>query len=95
MKRQTHILTLGGVICAALFAFAYVAAPASCEWGLTAYFWSGVASVLALFVMPAILQKDRSVLRRVALGLGLATLGVVVWFVGLEVANVRILCRLF
>ena len=82
-------------VCAALFAFAFVAAPKSCEWGLAAYFWSGVAAVLALFALPALLRKDASVGKRIALGCAFAAAGLASWIAGLFAANVRILCRLF
>lgn len=37
---------------AALFAFAFVASPYSCEWGLSAYFFAGLAILLALAAAP-------------------------------------------
>jgi putative membrane protein len=39
---------IAAALCLGLFAFAFVAAPRSCEWGLAAYFWSGVATIVAL-----------------------------------------------
>jgi hypothetical protein len=72
-----------------------VAAPHSCEWGLTAYFWSGVAALPALVATPVVLNTDRTVVKRVLLGLGLAAVGLAVWVGGLFAANVRIMCRLF
>ncbi|MCL4799858.1 MAG: hypothetical protein KJ025_09750 [Burkholderiales bacterium] len=95
MKRGKRTLVIGGAICAALFAFAFVAAPRSCEWGLAAYFWSGVGSVAALFAVPVVLRTDCSGLRRAALGFAFAALGAGVWLGGLVAANVRIICRLF
>lgn len=95
MARKTKLLAIGGGVCAALFAFAFVAAPHACEWGLTAYFWSGVASLLILFATPFALRTDRTILVRVGLGFGFAVLGAAIWFAGLFAANVRILCRLF
>ena len=95
MTRPTLVISIGGAICAALFVFAFIAAPQSCEWGLTAYFWSGVASLIVLLAVPMVVRTDRSIPGRVALGLGLAALGVAVWVAGLFAANVRIMCRLF
>ena len=95
MARKTKLLAIGGGVCAALFAFAFVAAPHACEWGLTAYFWSGVASLLILFATPFALRTDRTILVGVGLGFGFAVLGAAIWFAGLFAANVRILCRLF
>ncbi|TAK79808.1 MAG: hypothetical protein EPO20_30720 [Betaproteobacteria bacterium] len=89
------MLVIVGGVCAALFAFAFVAAPHSCEWGLTAYFWSGVASLLILFATPFALRTDRTTLVRVGFGFGFAVLGAAIWFAGLVAANVRIMCRLF
>ena len=39
---QSRVFKIAGACCLALFVFAFVAAPHSCEWGLTAYFWAGV-----------------------------------------------------
>ena len=95
MPRQTLVISIAGAICAALFAFAFVAAPKSCEWGLDAYFWCGVACLVVLLVVPVAIRTEHSVPARVALGLGLAALGAAVWAAGLFAANVRIMCRLF
>ena len=95
MTRRTLVISIGGAICAALFGFAFVAAPRSCEWGLAAYFWSGMAALVVLLAIPVAIRTDRSVLGRVALGLGLAAIGAAVWMAGLFAANVRIMCRLF
>lgn len=92
---KTKVLAVAGGVCVALFAFAFVAAPHSCEWGLTAYFWSGVAAVLILFATPFMLRSDRTVPVRIGLGLGFAALAFAVWVGGFAAANVRIMCRLF
>lgn len=95
MPRQTLALVTGGVLCAALFAFAFVAAPKSCEWGLAAYWWSGVACVLVLFALPFALRAAPSMRGRIGLALAFAVAGCGAWVAGLFAANVRILCRLF
>ncbi len=95
MDQKTKVLAIAGGICAALFAFAFVAAPHSCEWGLTAYFFSGVAALLALFAAPFALRTDRTILVRLGFAFGFAVLGAAIWFAGLVAANVRIMCRLF
>lgn len=82
-------------LCAALFAFAFVAAPYSCEWGLDAYFWAGVGVVLALGVLPFAARGSLTGGRRVQLASLHVALGVAVWLAGLFLANVRIMCRLF
>ena len=95
MNQRSHTLWLASGICAALFAFSFVAGPKSCEWGLAAYFWAGVAALLALFVAPLVLRTDRTFLMRSAFGLAFSIAGIAVWFAGLEAGNVRIMCRLF
>src|SRR5262245_57866408 len=88
MNRGELTLKAGGGIGAALFAFAFVAAPKSCEWGLAAYFWLGVAALVALFALPMVLQTDRTALQRAAFGVGFAAFGAAVWIAGLFIANV-------
>ena len=78
----------------ALFAFAFVAAPASCEWGET-YAGAGLASVAVLAVMPFALRADPTVAARAGLAALLVAAVAAAWFAGLFAANVRILCRLF
>lgn len=95
MPRRTLALITGGILCAVLFAFAFVAAPKSCEWGLTAYFWSGVACVLLLFTLPFVLRVVHTTRGRVGLAFAFAATGCGAWIAGLFVANVRIVCRLF
>jgi len=80
---------------AALFAFAFVAAPSSCEWGLGAYFWAGIACLVVLAALPFAVRLEASGVKRVGIGLALALGGVAIWIAGLFAANVRILCRLF
>jgi hypothetical protein len=86
---------IGLVVYAALFAFAFAAAPSSCEWGLGAYVWAGIASVAVLTALPFALRLDASAAKRMAIGLALAVGGLAIWIAGLFTANVRILCRLF
>jgi hypothetical protein len=80
---------------AAVFAFAFVAAPKSCEWGLTAYFWTGIVALLALAAAPLVFGGQAPLGRRVLLGFGLLVAGFAVWFAGLFAANIQIMCRLF
>jgi hypothetical protein len=88
-------LWIVGVICVAVFALAFVVAPKSCEGGLTIYFWSGVAAIVALFIVPVALRTDLSGLKRVAFGIGFSVLGAATWIGGLFASNMQILCRLF
>lgn len=80
---------------ALLFAFAFVAAPKSCEWGLSAYTWTGLLGAAGLGALPLLLRSELTTGRRVLVGLGLVAGTVVVWLGGLFAANVRIMCRLF
>lgn len=82
-------------MCGGLFAFAFVAAPASCEWGLEAYTFAGLAGVVVLFAAPLAMQAGASRSASALLGLGFAALGIAIWLAGLFAANVRIMCRLF
>jgi hypothetical protein len=83
------------VLTSTLFAFAFVAAPKSCEWGNEAYFWAGIGALVLLFAWPLVLHAGRSALTRTGLGVGFAVLGCLVWLGGLFAANFRIVCTLF
>lgn len=80
---------------AALFGFAFAAAPHSCEWGLRSYFWAGVAVVLVELALPFVTEAERPLLRRLLLAAGCGGLSAGAWFGGLVAANFQILCRLF
>jgi hypothetical protein len=95
MTNRKRVFSAGAAICAATFAFAFIAAPKSCEWGLEAYALVGVVGVLLLIVLPFALRAGESGAARIGLGVALAAAGAVVWIVGLFAANVRIMCRLF
>ena len=81
------------VVYVALLVFAFIAAPRSCDWGLGAYFFAGLGSVVLLLVLPFI--KTSPGTARIAASLGYSALGFVVWVAGLFIANFQILCRLF
>lgn len=86
---------VAAALAAALLAFAYVAAPESCEWGLTAYFWCGVVATLAMLAAPFrwLAARPPAVRFGMALLYGAGSVGV--WFAGLFAANFQIMCRLF
>ena len=92
---MTRDVAIGGAVCVALVAFAFVAAPSSCEWGLGAYVLAGVVCTVALAVLPMALRTGMSSAMRALVALAFAGAGIGVWVVGLFAANVRILCRLF
>lgn len=80
---------------AALFAFAFVAAPQACEWGIGAYFCAGIAVIVTLIAWPFVAARDRSLATRLGLAVAFAVLGVAVWIGGLAASNFRIMCRMF
>ena len=82
-------------ICSGLFAFAFVAAPYSCDWGLNAYFVLGLVAMMALFFVPLGLWREAAVAERMLLGLGLAAIAFAAWLAGIFAADMQLLCRLF
>ncbi len=78
-------------IWAALLAFGFVAAPQSCEWGLSAYAWAGIGIFVLLAVTPLWATSPRS--GRHTLGLAATTFAV--WCAGIVVADFQLLCRLW
>ena len=95
MRRSNLPLVIAALDTAIVFSLAFLAAPRSCEGGLTLYFWAGVASVIVLIALPFIKSLGASVPSRVGYAVGFAAFGVAVWIAGLFLANVRIMCRLF
>lgn len=87
-------LAFAAILCGGLFAFAFAAAPKSCEGGLNAYFWTGIAVVLVLMAMP-ILGTGLPYPKRALFSLGLSVFSIAVWFGGLFAAPFKVLCRLF
>ena len=96
MSRAALPFSIAAIVGAAVLGIAFAAAPRSCEGGLTFYFWSGVASLAVLAALPLFLMAaGRPVFVRLAWAAGFFGFGVAVWFAGLFLANVRIMCRLF
>ncbi|HYC46583.1 MAG TPA: hypothetical protein VED01_14010 [Burkholderiales bacterium] len=77
----------------ALLVFAFVAAPHSCAWGLSAYFWSGIAVVAISASLPSLVDAKEKPRLGVSALLGAAAAGV--WIIGLFAAPFQLLCRLF
>lgn len=92
---ESRLNALAAALAAALFGFAFVAAPASCEWGLTAYFWGGVAVMLVLAAAPFACAGGATPMSRLGHALVYSAGIAAVWVAGLFAANVRIVCRLF
>ena len=78
-----------------LLALAFVAAPQSCEWGLSVYTWAGVVAILGSAVLPLAERGEMTTVRRSLNALGLLAGTLAVWTGGLFAADVRIMCRLF
>ena len=95
MSRVGNALAIAGGLCAGVFALAFVAAPRSCEWGLSLYVWSGGIALLLLAVIPFLGAMGGSLRKRFAWSAAFVLSGAGVWLAGLFAANVRILCRLF
>ena len=98
MRPESIAPTLNQVatgVCVALFVLALAAAPHSCDGGLEAYFWSGVATAVVLGALP-FLRRFKSASRSAGLR-SLLHVGLVcgVWLAGLFAGNFQIMCRLF
>ncbi len=79
----------------ALFVFAFIAAPSSCEWGLNAYFLAGAAAFLGLAALPFAGAGGLIVTSRAGSSLLLAGATLLVWIAGIFIANFQLMCRLF
>lgn len=88
-------LVLAAVLCTALLAVAFIAAPHACEWGLTVYFWSGVVAVLALAAIPTCLLRGLATWKLALATLAFAALGVAALVGSLVASDMQVLCRLF
>lgn len=78
-----------------LVSVAFFVAPRACEGGFEIYLQCGVVALIVLVALPFVLRIGNSLAIRIVSGLGFVVLGAVAWFVGLVVANVNFLCRLF
>ncbi len=88
-------LAIAVALWVALFAFPFLAASATCDWRLSAYFYAGVAVLLGLAIMPFAVSGAGLVSSRLGSALIFAALTLAVWVAGLFAADVRIICRLF
>ena len=87
-------LRVPAAICVALFGFAFVAGPQSCEWGLDAYFIVGVVVLVVLAITPWTVQRHLPARDRLWRTLGYTVAGLGVWIAGFALAGFRLLCRL-
>jgi hypothetical protein len=95
VSRASQCFVAAVVILLLLVSVAFFVAPRACEGGFEVYLQCGVAALIVLAALPFVLRSDKSLAVRVVSGLGFVVLGVVAWVVGLFVANVNFLCRLF
>jgi hypothetical protein len=83
------------VLWGGLFAFAYAAAPKSCQWGQNAYFFAGICALLVLMAAPLLAPLGLAFWKRALLSLCFGGLTAGIWLGGLFAANFKLLCRLF
>ena len=95
MSRASQCIGVAIVVCLLVVSAAFFAAPRACEGGFETYVQCGVAALIVLAALPFILRSGNSLTVRVASGFGFVLLGIGAWVVGLFVANVNFLCRLF
>ena len=95
MSRASLSIVAAALVSLLLVSTAFFVAPRACEGGFEIYLQCGVVALIVLAALPIILRTGNSLAVRVVSGLGFVVLGAVAWFVGLVVANVNFLCRLF
>jgi hypothetical protein len=78
-----------------LLAFAFVAAPHSCEWGLSAYAAAGAVAMLIGTAGGFLLQRDRAPAKRLMQAALVVSACLAAWLAGFVAADFRLLCRLF
>jgi hypothetical protein len=93
--RVSQCIGAAAVVCLLVVSCAFFAAPRACEGGFETYLKCGVLALIVLAALPFVLRSGNSAAARVGLGFGCVSLGVVAWVVGLFVANVNFLCRVF
>ena len=95
MSRASQCLIAAAVVSLMLVSVAFWVAPRACEGGFETYLQCGTVALIVLAALPFVLRSGNSLSIRVVSALGFVALGVAVWVVGLLVANVNFLCRLF
>lgn len=91
---RAPLYTVGALV-AALFVFAFVAAPHACEWGLNAYLGTGAVVGVSCLGLPFLLPGARLFRSPHLSALTLGTGCFAVWLGGLLAADFQLLCRLF
>lgn len=87
-------LAIAAALWAAMFSVPFLAASATCDGRLSAYFYAGVTVLLGVTIMPFVLRGGGIASSRPGSALILAGVTLAVWVAGLYAANVRIICRL-
>jgi hypothetical protein len=82
------IVYLGQMISAVL------CAPHSCEWGLNAYFLTGVVCFIIALILPNI-QKDWSLIKKLSFSIVFPISSLTLWIFAFFMENFRIMCHLF
>ena len=95
MEKRHLALALAAALCAVLLAVAFATAPHACEWGVSVYFWSGVAVTVALAAIPACLLRHLPAWKLAAATLGFFALGIATLVGGVAAADMQVICRLF
>lgn len=95
MSKLKWTLFFAAVVWSGLFAFAYAAAPKSCQWEQNAYFFAGIATLLVLMATPWLAPLGLAFWKRALLSLCSGVLTAGIWLGGLFAANFQLLCRLF
>lgn len=95
MSRASACIVAAAVILLLLVCVAFFVAPRACEGGFEIYLQCGVAALIILTALPFVFRIGSSLAVRIVSGFGFVVLGAAAWFVGLVVANVNFLCRLF
>ena len=93
-SNRTPLAILGGLL-VALYLFGFIAAPHSCEWGLGAWFWTGVVVELTCVIVPFRSPGARPVSSALGSAVLLGAACFLVWLLGLFTAGFQLLCRLF
>jgi hypothetical protein len=91
---RTPLKILGGLL-ALMLLFAFVAAPHSCAWGLSAWFVAGVLVGITCVVVPLRFAGARLVRSPFGSAALLGGACFLVWCLGLFTAGFQLLCRLF
>ncbi|MEZ5445710.1 MAG: hypothetical protein R3F45_08025 [Gammaproteobacteria bacterium] len=95
MTTRRALLAIAVALWTAMFSVPFLAASATCDGRLSAYFYAGVAVLLGVTIMPFLLRGGGIVSSCPGSALILAVATLAVWVAGLYAADVRIICRLF